>query len=257
MSAVLQVRNLSRAFGGIRAVDGVSFEAGGDGITGLIGPNGAGKTTMFNLITGTTRASSGEVAFQGERIERLSAPAIARKGLGRTFQMTHVFPGLSVLDNLYRAALFRQLPSPWSLVRPATVRQGRRQAFAQAEQALAMIGMESLANDDAGALAYGQQKILGVGMALTTQPSMLLMDEPAAGLNAVETDAMSALIERVHHSAGVSIVLVEHDMNMVMRLCSHLVVLVNGRLLASGPAATVRDNPQVIDAYLGADLENA
>lgn len=253
---LLQVDALSRSFGGIRAVDGISFSAGTQGITGLIGPNGAGKTTLFNLITGTTRPSAGSVRFQGESISGLSASAIARKGLGRTFQMTRVFPGYSTIENLYRAALLRQLPTPWSLLNPKSVRAGRRIAQAHAERALEQIGLQHVANTDAAALPYGQQKILGVGMALVTQPAMLLMDEPAAGLNAVETDTMSALIESVHAS-GVAVVLVEHDMNMVMRLCNRIVVLVNGRLLAEGDAASVRTDPRVIEAYLGADLENA
>ena len=129
--------------------------------------------------------------------------------------------------------------------------------MAHAQATLGLLEMNHLADADAGALAYGLQKILGVGMALTTQPRMLLMDEPAAGLNPNETQEMTALIERIHREAGISVVLVEHDMKMVMRLCEQLVVLVNGRLLAAGSTESVRDNPAVIEAYLGADLENA
>uniref|UniRef100_UPI00333F0083 ABC transporter ATP-binding protein n=1 Tax=Castellaniella defragrans TaxID=75697 RepID=UPI00333F0083 len=257
MNAVLEVRGLSRAFGGIRAVDSVSFQTSASGITGLIGPNGAGKTTLLNLISGVTRAQSGNVLFRDEAITGMSAAAIARRGLCRTFQMTHVFPGQSVLGNLYRTALLRQLPTPRAWLMPARVRAGRRQAMAHAEAVLQLISMESQADADAGSLPYGLQKILGVGMALSTQPGMLLMDEPAAGLNPNETVEMTALIERIHHDAGIAIVLVEHDMKMVMRLCSELVVLVNGRLLANGPADAVRQDPAVIDAYLGADIENA
>ena len=257
MRATLKVEHISRAFGGIRAVDDVSFQTNGSGITGLIGPNGAGKTTLLNLIAGSTKAQSGRVLFAEEDITGRSAAAIARGGLCRTFQMTHVFPGLSVRENLYRSALLRQLPTPWSLLRPGIVRAGREQAMAHAQPTLGLLEMNHLADADAGALAYGLQKILGVGMALTTQPRMLLMDEPAAGLNPNETQEMTALIERIHREAGISVVLVEHDMKMVMRLCEQLVVLVNGCLLAAGSTESVRDNPAVIEAYLGADLENA
>lgn len=256
MPAILNVGHLSRSFGGIRAVDDVSFITQAGGITGVIGPNGAGKTTLFNLVSGATRPDSGSVVFGGESLVGLSASAIARRGLVRTFQMTTVFADHSVLDNLYRAAIFRQLPTPLSLLNPRSVARGRRQAAQAAEQVLEKIGMTLLADVDAASLAYGQQKILGVGMALTSQPRMLLMDEPAAGLNPSETVAMGDLIACVHDS-GIEVVLVEHDMQLVMRLCHHIVVLVNGKKLTAGPAAEVRDDPRVIEAYLGADLENA
>lgn len=256
MAAALQVEGLSRAFGGIRAVDDVTFGIESGAITGVIGPNGAGKTTLFNLISGTVRPTAGRVLLEGEPITGLSAGAVARRGLVRTFQMTAVFAGCGVLQNLYRAALFRQFPTPLSLLNPAALVAGRKRATEAARSALDIIGMSALADVDAGGLAYGQQKILGVGMALAAQPRMLLMDEPAAGLNPVETVALGDLIARVH-ATGIDIVLVEHDMQMVMRLCERIVVLVNGRLLADGPANEVREDPRVIEAYLGADLENA
>lgn len=256
MSAQLNVRGLSRHFGGIRAVDDVSFTTEPGQITGVIGPNGAGKTTLFNLICGMTRPSSGEVSMGGAVVTGRSAAYLARQGLVRTFQMTHVYAGCTVYENLYRSALFRQLPTPWSLFNPGGVLRARREARNQADRALELIGLESVADVQADALAYGLQKILGVGMALTARPRILLMDEPAAGLNPVETVQMADLIERIH-ADGVDVVVVEHDMGLVMRLCRKLVVLVNGRLLAAGPTEQVRQDPRVIDAYLGADLEDA
>lgn len=256
MSAVLQIDGLSRTFGGIKAIDKVSFTTDPGIITGLIGPNGAGKTTLFNVISGTMRPTAGKVRFNGDQISGKNAAAVARRGLVRTFQMTTVFPDCSVLDNLYRSAMFRQFPSPQWLLNPVSVRRGRDRAYDAAQKVLDLIDMRHLATEDAASLAYGLQKILGVGMALTTAPTMLLMDEPAAGLNPVETTEMADLIERVH-GTGVDIVLVEHDMQMIMRLCEHIVVLVNGTLLADGPATEVQNDPRVIDAYLGADLESA
>lgn len=256
MSATLRIEGLSRFYGGIRAVEDVTFGTERGAITGVIGPNGAGKTTLFNLISGTVRPTAGRVLIDGEIITGLSAGAVARRGLVRTFQMTTVFPDCSVLQNLYRSALFRQLPTPFALVNPRAVIAGRRRAEEAARSALDLIGMTALAGADAGALAYGQQKVLGVGMALAAQPRMLLMDEPAAGLNPVETLALGDLIARVH-ATGIDVVLVEHDMQLVMRLCERIVVLVNGKLLADGAADQVREDPRVIEAYLGADLENA
>ncbi|MBP6019254.1 MAG: ABC transporter ATP-binding protein [Burkholderiaceae bacterium] len=256
MTTMLQITGLSRSFGGIRAVDNVNFETKKGAITGIIGPNGAGKTTLFNVISGTLKAGAGEVSLDGKRITQMSAAAVARQGLVRTFQMTTVFPGCSVYQNLYRAALFRTFPTPASLLNPMRVFSGRKAAAAAAHHALELIDMADLSDSDAGSLAYGLQKTLGVGMALATQPRMLLMDEPAAGLNPSEKETMSALIAKIHAS-GVDIVLVEHDMKMVMKLCEQIIVLVNGTQLAAGPAADIRNNPAVIDAYLGADLDHA
>jgi len=256
MSAQLDVQGLSRFYGGIRAVDDVSFKTLPGQITGVIGPNGAGKTTLFNLIAGSVRASKGTVRMNGTLLTGVSAAAIARRGLVRTFQSVSVFAGHSVYENLYRAALFRQFPSPQSLFKPLGVRSGRQQAARQADAALNLIGMSALADADAGSLAYGLQKTLGVGMALTAMPTLLLMDEPAAGLNPVETVAMAELIARIH-GTGIDVVVVEHDMGLVMRLCQRLVVLVNGKLLADGECTHVRQDPRVIEAYLGADLDDA
>ena len=256
MTARIAVSHLTKRFGGIVALDDVSFEAMGGEITGIIGPNGAGKTTLFNTIAGEHQPTAGTIHFDGRALAGMSAGAVARMGLVRTFQMTTVFPGCTVIENLRRAALFRRFASPLAFFRVVRTARMRREAAEIADRVLGTIGLEKLADAAADSLAYGQQKVLGVGLALTAMPSMMLMDEPAAGLNPIETEEMGDLIARIHGD-GIDVILVEHDVKMVMRLCKRIVVLANGRLLACGSAQDVRENPDVIEAYLGADIENA
>jgi branched-chain amino acid transport system ATP-binding protein len=258
MSALLEAAAVGRFFGGIRAVSGVSFSVVPGEVFGIIGPNGAGKTTLFNVITGTFPPSAGRVHFDGTDITGWKTDAVARAGVVRTFQATTVFKRESVADNLRRAVLFGTVARPPRLFSPA-----RRSAAAQSAiagriaEVLAFTGLARVGATPAGDLPYGLQKILGVGMAVIAQPRLMLMDEPAAGLNPNETNGMGDLVLRLRNERGITVVLVEHDMKMVMRVCDRILVLNHGVPIAVGTPAEIQGNQAVIDAYLGTDHEGA
>lgn len=247
MTALLELSELSKRFGGLKAVDNVSFRMIEGELFGIIGPNGAGKTTLFNLITGTQSPTSGEVRFRGEAITALKPDAVARKGIVRTFQATTIFREASVLDNVRRAHLLRTLYHPARLMARRTEWQA---AEAEAREILELLGLEHFSAQKARELPYGSQKMLGIGMALAARPRLLLMDEPAAGLNPNETRALGGLFERLR-SRGIDIVLVEHDVRLVMSVCDRILVLNYGQAIALERPEEIRTNPQVIEAYLG------
>jgi branched-chain amino acid transport system ATP-binding protein len=233
---MLSVEHVSVRFGGLVAIADLHFEVQKGEIVSLIGPNGAGKTTAFNVVTGFLRPSQGRVSFRGTSLDGLKPYQINRLGLARTFQRTSVFPDDSVLDNVL-IGLHRQTGP-------------RRAVHDAAADILDLVGLSLRARDKAGTLAYGEQRLVGVALALATEPSMLLLDEPVSGMNESETRTFVNLL-RVIRQRGVTILLVEHDMRMVMEVSDRVVVLNYGRLIAEGPPSAIRSDPTVIEAYLG------
>ena len=256
-AAALEVRGLEKAFGGVRATSGVSFTAEQGAITALIGPNGAGKTTIFNLVTNLFRPDAGSVLLFGEPLAGLSASEIAGRGLIRTFQTARVFPGMTVLENLLagRHRLLKHGAWAQMLRLPSAVREEATLAAA-ADRLLALAGLSAYRDTHAISLPMGAQKLLEVIRALMAQPRLLLLDEPAAGLNDTETEELAALLRAIRE-IGVTVLLVEHNMSLVMGVCDHVVVLEAGAVIADGPPDLVRSNPRVISAYLGQELGSA
>ena len=252
MTHLLDVRNLTRRFGGLVAVSDISFHVSKGEIFGIIGPNGAGKTTLFNVIAGHYRPSGGAVRFEGEDISGRRSDSIARRGIARTFQAVHVFKEETVEANLRRAETIARRFDPIAYVR-------NRSAPPAADllEVARFIGLGDRLDAVAGSMAYGQQKMLGVGIGLMVAPTLLLMDEPAAGLNPSEKKAAATLIRRLRDERGISVLLVEHDMPLVMGVCDRILVVNQGRFVALGTPAEVKADAAVIDAYLGEEYEFA
>jgi branched-chain amino acid transport system ATP-binding protein len=246
MAAVLEVRDLSKAFGGIRAVDGVSFAVHEGEILGLIGPNGSGKSTLFNCILGQLAPSSGEVRVDGRPITGTRPCDLNRLGIGRTFQLLQVFPQLSVRENLLLAGQEHQ-GTMWSrLLGPADAGLS-----AAAERMLEFFRLRALADEPAGALSYGQQKLLDVAMAFMAGPRLVLLDEPAGGVNLTMLADLRERLRAINAAQKATFVVIEHNMDFVMSLCTRILVLAEGRIIAEGAPAEIRNDRRVIDAYLG------
>jgi branched-chain amino acid transport system ATP-binding protein len=244
---LLEVDRVTRRFGGVTALDGVSLSVPEGRIVGVIGPNGAGKTTVFNVITGAYPPSEGDVRFLGSSLKGLASHRIARAGIARTFQNLRLFASMTVLEHLIVAQ--RQAGTFGALL---PVRLGDRKVLERAEEVLAFFGLEEHRNRLARELPYGLQRKVEMARALSMRPRLLLLDEPVAGMTHEETAEVASLLKRLQ-ATGVALLLIEHDMTFVMGLCDDLYVLDFGQLIAQGAPEEVRNNPAVLDAYLGAD----
>jgi branched-chain amino acid transport system ATP-binding protein len=251
--SLLEVENVRRSFGGLVALERVSFEVRKGQIKGLIGPNGAGKTTLFNIVSGLLSPDAGRVSFKDRAITGLKPYQIARLGISRTFQNPSLFLHMSTLENVMVGRHTRSRADflPCSLRLPSQTRE-EKQIHADARQHLEHLGLASLADRPAGSLAFGERRMVELARALATEPELLLLDEPASGLNTREKADLNHVIRRIRDS-GVTLLLVEHDMALVMDLADDIVVLHNGTPIAHGPPTTIQNDPNVIRVYLGGE----
>ncbi|MFC6038695.1 ABC transporter ATP-binding protein [Paenisporosarcina macmurdoensis] len=253
---VLELKNITKNFGGISALTDVSFKINKGEIFGLIGPNGAGKTTMFNVITNMFLPTSGEINFLGETISGIKPHKITDKGICRTFQNIRLFSQMTVLENVLVGGHCRSTSGVLSSVfRTKSQRTEEENTRKVATELLELVGLSSYEDVIAENLAYGQQRRLEIARALASNPSLLLLDEPAAGMNETETDNLFELIKKVQQR-GVTVLLIEHDMPFVMKLCDRITVLNFGKKLAEGTPEEIQNNPDVIEAYLGSEEDD-
>ena len=246
MTTLIDVRNVSKSFGGVVANHDISLKVPEGGITGLIGPNGSGKTTLFNSIVGDHRIDSGSIVFQGKEISTLSVQNIARRGLLRTFQQTHIYKNMNCIQNMlisvpHRAESYPDMFKPY----PPSV-------YKRVDELLEFVGLYSKRKLQAGDLSFGQQKLLEFAMALMNDPKVLLLDEPTAGINPTLINGLIDRLKRANKELGITLFVIEHNMRVIMNLAEHIYCLAHGELLAEGSPETIQNDQRVIDAYLGA-----
>lgn len=253
--SLLSLRNLTKTFGGLVAVNSVSFDVDEGSIVGLIGPNGAGKTTVFNLITGNYKPDSGDIFFDGRAIKGLLTHRIVQMGIARTFQTIRLFQNMSVMENVLAGCHCRMTAGVFSaMLGTAGHRREEKRAIERAVRELEFVGLADQHDNLAKNLSYGNQRLLEIARALATDPRFIILDEPAGGMNDQETAALIGTIRAIR-DRGISVLLIEYDMSLVMKVCEKLVVLEYGALIAEGTPSVIKRDPRVIEAYLGADSD--
>lgn len=254
MTVMLELKSVSKSFGGIHAVSEMSFKIEEGELAGLIGPNGAGKTTIFNLVTGVYDVTGGDIEFRGRNVNKLKTFEVISLGVARTFQNLRLFAASSVLENVMTAA---QQHNKYSFLEAVThLGRWKAQEKSTRDESMALlerVGLASRANQAAGTLPYGLQRRLEIARAISLRPQLLLLDEPAAGMNAEEVEQLNLLIQNIHKDFNLTILLIEHHMDMVMEICPHIVCMNFGAKIAEGTPESIQNHPEVLKAYLGAE----